>query len=100
MGFDGSKKWRQSSNVASRQIGDEQLLVPIRHSPDEPVGVYALNPSAACIWETLKDGATLDDLVKAMCARFEVDEAQARADAQTCCEDLLSMDAIEAVETP
>ena len=100
MAFDGKKRWKQSERVASRRIGEELLLVPIRSDPSQPMGVYNLNPTAATLWESLAGGKTLDELVDALVDRFEVDEARARADAQTCCEDLLTMDAIETVTEP
>ena len=41
---------------------------------------FSANPSAALLWERLSDGASEDDLVDALCARYDVPRAVAEAD--------------------
>jgi hypothetical protein len=39
-----------------------------------------VNGAAAVAWPLLVEGATLDQLVEALCSRYTIEEAQARAD--------------------
>jgi hypothetical protein len=49
----------QSGLVASRQIGDQTLLVPIMIKAGEPHGLYTLNPTASVLWKLLEIPACL-----------------------------------------
>ncbi|MBN2494508.1 MAG: PqqD family protein [Deltaproteobacteria bacterium] len=97
MELDDSTRLARSDRVATRWIGDEVLLVPIRSDPGEPVGLYTLNRTAAAIWELVDGSRTLADLASAICARFEVAADQALRDVLACCADLLRMGAVTQV---
>lgn len=68
--------------MAFRQVGDECLLVPIRTSPDQQMGIFALNRTAAHVWESLEAPATLEELASKVVARFEVEREVARRDVE------------------
>jgi hypothetical protein len=87
-------RFRHSEEVASRKILDEVLLVPIRTSSKQKLGVYTLNETAAWLWEKMDGSVTCAQLVDAMTGRFEVDPGQARRDVEVLCRDLLSCGAI------
>ncbi len=74
----------------------------LRHAPDavwrrydEQVAVISLDVSrvrlfngvGSFLWER-SDGASVDELVQAVCARFAIDEATARADVEAFVADL------------
>ena len=87
-------RFRHSEEVASRKIADEVLLVPIRTSSKQKLGVYSLNETASWLWERMDGTRSFDQLVEAMTGRFEVDSEQARRDVEVLCQDLLSFGAI------
>ena len=87
-------RFRHSEEVASRKIADEVLLVPIRTSASQKLGVYTLNETAAWLWEMMDGSVTCAQLVDAMTERFEVDSEQAEKDVEILCQDLLSFGAI------
>lgn len=46
---------------------------------DFAAGTYfATNSAGTFLWEKLRDGATREELVQAMCARYRIDAEQAR----------------------
>ena len=89
-------RFRHSKEVASRKIADEVLLVPIRTSAHQKLGVYTLNETASWLWEMMDGSVTCAQLADAMTERFEVDSGQARKDVEVLCQDLLSFGAIVA----
>ena len=89
-------RFRHSEEVASRKIADEVLLVPIRTSAQQKLGVYTLNETASWLWEMMDGSVTCAQLADAMTGRFEVGFEQARKDVEVLCRDLLSFGAIVA----
>jgi len=96
VGIDPEDRFRHSEEVASRKILDEVLLVPIRTSAKQKLGVYTLNETASWLWEMMDGSVTCAQLADAMTGRFEVDSEQAKKDVEVLCQDLLSFGAIVA----
>jgi hypothetical protein len=92
--IDPEDRFRHSEEVASRKIADEILLVPIRTSSKQKLGVYTLNETAAWLWEKMDGSISCAQLVDAMTERFEVKSGQAQKDVEVLCQDLLSFGAI------
>lgn len=46
--------------------------------------VYVANETASVILRKVKEGETLDDAVREICAQFDISESQARSDALLC----------------
>lgn len=90
-------RFRQSSQVAFRQIGDECLLVPIRTRPDEEMAVFRLNEVGAFLWKALARPATEEALCKLLATEFQVERGQARKDISAFIELLRTKDLIEPV---
>ena len=66
---------RRSPQAMSRQLDDEVVIL------DVPSGRYfSLNAVGVVVWDRLADEATIDDLVDAVTAEFEVDPDTARSD--------------------
>lgn len=66
---------RRSPQAMSRQLDDEVVIL------DVPSGRYfSLNAVGVVVWDRLADEATIDDLVAAVTAEFEVDPDTARSD--------------------
>ena len=89
-------RFRHSEEVASRKIVDEVLLVPIRTSARQKLGVYTLNGTASWLWEMMDGSVTCAQMADAMTERFEVGSEQAKKDVEVLCQDLLSFGAIVA----
>lgn len=85
---------KHSAAVAFRKIVDEVLLVPIRKTPQEKLGIYTLNRTGAFLWELIDGVRTFADLVGALTERFEVSRTKAHADAKAFFTDLLSCGAL------
>jgi hypothetical protein len=94
--IDPDDRFRHSKEVAARKIADEVLLVPIRTSAKQKLGVYTLNQTASWLWEMMDGSVTCAQLADAMIQRFEVNPGRARKDVEVLCRDLLSFGAIVA----
>ncbi|HOX47285.1 MAG TPA: PqqD family protein [Myxococcota bacterium] len=91
-----SPRYRKTGAMAARKILDEVVLIPIRTDTRETLGAYHLNRTASVLWESLEREASLDDLVTALCTRFQVEAPQARADAEGFVQEMLRIGALEA----
>ena len=82
-----------ATDVVSRQIDGEVLLVDLQRNT-----LQVLNPVGARLWELIDGRRTVADLAEALIAEYAVGLAQARADVQMFCEDLLCRNVVVAVE--
>ena len=85
---EGSRVYRQSPDVVSRQVGLESILVPIRQNVGNLDFVYTLSPVAARIWSLLDGTRSVDAVVEQLCGEFDVDRETARADVAELVTDL------------
>jgi hypothetical protein len=58
-----------------RRAGDELIALDLDSSQ-----YFAANETATAVWDALADGATREELVTMLCARFEVEQHVAEAD--------------------
>jgi predicted anti-sigma-YlaC factor YlaD len=73
-----------------RAVGEEIVALDIADSTYLAVGAVG-----AALWPLLAEGTTLDALVDAAVARFEVDEATARPDIEAFLDQLAERDLLE-----
>jgi coenzyme PQQ synthesis protein D (PqqD) len=74
----------RSSKVAARMVGDEMMIMSGRDST-----LFALNPTAAVIWEAADGVTPLKDIVNQhICVQFDVEPAIALSDAREVVEQL------------
>jgi hypothetical protein len=90
--------YRRSSDVVCRQVGQESILVPIRHNVGNLDFVYTLSPVAAKIWSLLDGERTVEEIAHALCNEFDVEPAAAAADAAALLEDLASASLVSQVK--
>lgn len=86
----------RSPTVAARLLGDEMMIVSSQQS-----ALYSLNDTAAAIWSGA-DGATRLSVIVSqhVCPAFDVDPAQALADAQALVAELETHGIMIVSETP
>jgi hypothetical protein len=82
--------YRRSSDVVCRQVGQESILVPIRHNVGNLDFVYTLSPVAARIWSLLDGVRTVEEIAEALAGEFDVDAATAAGDVSELLADLAS----------
>ncbi len=68
--------------LIKRDIAGEVFLVPLGKSMYDSNGLFILTELGAFIWDLLPNAESEDDIVAAVLAEYEVDEATARADIQ------------------
>ena len=76
-------------------VGGRHLLIPIGARVMDMNGLVALNATAAHVWQLLEEQRTLEELVTALSARFDVDEATARADVSALLDVISDMGLLE-----
>ena len=62
------------------EIGGQKVAVSLDQSEDKYSGVIKMNEVGAFLWEKLQEDCTVEELVAAVTAEYEVDEDTARAD--------------------
>ena len=62
------------------KVGDSYLACATGKLAREFKGLVRLNETGAFLWEKLSEGATEEDLVKAILGEYEIEEATAKAD--------------------
>lgn len=85
-------------SFVTRQVAGETLIVPVSGSVADLESIFVLNEVGSHIWHALGSPATVDDLVRAVVAKFDVTAESARADVLAFLEDLSSRRLVGAVE--
>lgn len=78
----GPQAFRRSGNFATRRIGGETIVVPIRAQAAELDSVYVLNEVGAAVWGWLESERTTDDLARHVAEDFETTPDAARQDVE------------------
>ena len=86
---------KRKTDFIMRNVGGENLLVPLGAQVMDMNGLVALNDTAACVWELLDEECSLDELTAAVAERFDVDSEIARADVQTFLDEIAKMGLLE-----
>ncbi len=73
---------KRKDDVLLRNVGGQDLLVPLGAKVVDMNGMVVLNPTGRFIWELLAEDRSLEDLVTAMVDRFDVDRERAHVDIQ------------------
>lgn len=71
---------RLKSTIILRKIAGETILVPVGEDAVRVNGLITVNEVGALICEQLKEERTVEALVAAVTAQFDVDAQTARAD--------------------
>jgi hypothetical protein len=79
-GTTSSEVYVRSENVVSRVIAGEVLVVPVRRGVGDLASIYSFNETGTTLWEGLRSGASLSELVKRIEQSYEVSHEQAEKD--------------------
>ena len=80
----------RNPEFVSRQVADRFVIVPVGTAAEKFSGMITINATGKFLWERLEKGAELQELVKALCAEFEVEEDRAKAGVSAFVENLKS----------
>lgn len=83
------------SGFVRRMVGDSHMVVPVGTRTRDVPGVIALTESGALLWERLEQGATEDELVHALLAKYEVEHDQAETDVRSFVAELRNKGVLE-----
>ncbi len=64
----------RSDNFVSRHLGDELVLVPINQTGVDVQKIYALNDTAASVWDKTKTPLTVTELITAIESEYSDDK--------------------------
>jgi len=71
---------RRKDDFVMRDVGGENLLVPLGKQVMDMNAIITLNATSGYIWTLLEQDRSIDELTAAVVERFEVDPACARVD--------------------
>ena len=89
MEFNDGARFTASPDYIHRKIAGKNVLVSIGGNIANFNGYIQLNETAAFLWQQMKSPKTLDELVTALTAEFEVSAEEARADVEELLEQLV-----------
>ena len=93
--------YRRSTNVISRRIAGETLLVPVAGRSLDPTHrsaeLFVLNATGERMWEWLAEPKTLQDLARNLIAEYDVTAEAAEADAAAFVQSMREVGAIDIV---
>jgi hypothetical protein len=90
--------FKHGGEFAVRQVGSENVLIPIRNRVGDLDSVFTLNDVAFRVWESLDGERRLDSIIEAICDEYEVTAETARADVDELIRGLEEAHLIERVE--
>lgn len=74
------------------EVAGNYLVVPVGEATMDFSGIINLNEVGAFIWKQLENGTTMEELIKAVTAEYEVSEEIAAKDANAFVEKLRGAD--------
>lgn len=85
---------KRSADFLLRDVAGTLVIVPVGAAVSDFPGMITLNSTGAYIWELLEQEQTVESLVDALTARYDVDAQKAREDVVAFVERLQSTGAI------
>ena len=79
---------RKNSNMVTRVIDDETILLPLYKTSDEINCIYSLNKAASVVWNLIDGKTTLADIKKKVLTKFDVTSEEVDKKMQNLLKDL------------
>lgn len=73
---------RRSPDFMLREVADATVLVPVGRAAAAFPGMISVNETGKLIWELLEEEQSEENIAAWLCAWYEVEPGQARADTQ------------------
>lgn len=83
LGDRAAARLRRSSNVVSRVVADEAIVVPIRRGVADLNSIYTFNESGTQLWSLIEKGLDPAELVNHLQLEYGLSREQATADAES-----------------
>jgi hypothetical protein len=80
--MDLKELYRKKSQFATRQVGEEMILVPLKSNVSDMNELLTLNAVGCFIWEQIYENSTLEDIIQAVLVEFDVDQDTAQNDVE------------------
>lgn len=91
------KKYIANSRYVLRQITDEYILIPTESDGEACRNVITANETVAFIWNKLKSGVTMEELVDALTEEYDVAPQTAQEDMEELFVKMIQLNIIRAV---
>ena len=85
---------KRSPDFLVRQVAGKYVAVPLGKATSTFNGMLTLNATGVFLWEQLEQEKTAEELVQAICGKYEVSPEQAMADVTAFTQKLISVGAI------
>lgn len=79
----------------AREVAGSKIVVPVGERTVNFNGIITLNETAGFLWDRLATGAEKAELLTALLAEYDIDEATATADIETFIAKLKDADLLE-----
>ncbi|MFC1834085.1 PqqD family protein [Thermodesulfobacteriota bacterium] len=89
---------RKSTDLVSRLIAGELVMIPLRQSPKEVSRIYAINEVGGRIWDLLDGSRSLGEILECLLEEYEVSRVDAETSLLGFLEELKRIGAVEAEE--
>ena len=73
-------RYRIAGDHATRKIGEETIVVPVRSRVADLESIYTFNETGSAIWALVDGARSVPEIARALASEFDVDEANALAD--------------------
>jgi len=70
----------KESNLVTRCIADETIIVPVKGGVGDLDSIYTLNEVATRIWDLIDVGTDLEEIIETITKEYEVSPEQAAGD--------------------
>ncbi|MGA7854270.1 MAG: PqqD family protein [Candidatus Acidiferrales bacterium] len=95
LGDTAAARLRRSSNVVSRVVADEAIVVPIRRGVADLNSIYTFNESGTLLWSLIEKGLEPAQLVSHLQSHYGLSCEQATADAEAFLKELSTEGLVE-----
>jgi hypothetical protein len=89
--------YTKESNIVSRKISDEVILVPIKQKARDVDSIYTINEVGSRIWEFIDGKRRIDEIRDLVVKEFEVSTQEAEKDIVEFLKQLEQVGAIKAI---
>lgn len=92
------KVYQKDSNMVTRKIAGQLILVPVRSHVEDLSYIYNMNKVGARIWELLDGQHSAEDIARTIVEEYEVDLERAQRDTLVFLEQMAELSLITPVE--